>query len=85
MAYADVDLIIDGALDESTTVSSTAQLSRLVAKWDKECKSAKVRGEVRVLWHGHPMSDEDCVCAQYEVDHHPHCYVGIEKESEEES
>ena len=70
--YYDVDVVIDGALDEHRTILDIGLLSNYVdglELWANDHPAAHV--EVYILLHEHPASRESCECAQFVTDGHP--------------
>jgi hypothetical protein len=77
--YWDVDLIIEGALDWSSTFYNEDEMN----EWAKSYYEAgqesqgylkeKVHGEIYIYHHDHPPLEEgeECQCRQFDTDHHP--------------
>lgn len=74
-SYVEATVIVDGALDEEA-VFGTGEQENLEA-WitvQKELAMAHPLQETQIylMEHGHSPDVEDCSCAQYLTDHHPH-------------
>src|SRR5262245_40894860 len=72
MAYADVSIIVEGALEEEQRLHTDAEVDELVTRVEREAKADGLETEVYVLWHDHDEADEECACIQYAQDHHPY-------------
>lgn len=70
-SYADVDVIVDGALAHQKTFTDHAALTSFIEQERDAAVADGLWTEVYILWHEHPMTDEECTCAQYATDHHP--------------
>jgi hypothetical protein len=70
-SYAEVTVIVDGALDESATFTDETALAEFLASQHTAAQADGLPTEVYVLWHDHAMSDQECCCVQYVSDHHP--------------
>jgi hypothetical protein len=76
MSYAEVTVIVDGAQDDVATFAtddavSYADMLAYIAGQGEMAASDGLPTEVYVLWHDHPLSDQDCCCVQYVSNHHP--------------
>ena len=71
MTYADVSVIVDGALDESETFFDCLVMGEYLESIQSEAKSHGYPTSVFVLYHEHEETDEGCDCIQYLQDHHP--------------
>jgi hypothetical protein len=69
--YAEVEVIVEGALDIAETFTTERQVSKFIDKVQAEARYDGLHTEVYVLWHQHGMTTEECGCAQYVTDHHP--------------
>lgn len=69
--FWDVSVIVEGALDASETFESSDGMEDYIARQEQAAKKDGLWTEVFVQYHGHPMAEEECACAQYETDHHP--------------
>lgn len=67
--YAEVSVVVDGALEESETFYDETPLSEYVESIRQEAEGHGYPTEVYVLYHDH--SPSECECAQYVTDHHP--------------
>jgi hypothetical protein len=77
-SYAEVSVIVDGALDAEVMFTDETLMLAYLASVGAEAESDGLPTEVYVLWHDHPLYDEavdldydDCACVQYVSDHHP--------------
>jgi hypothetical protein len=68
--YAEVTVLVDGAVDEEATFSDEAMLNDFLASVERGAQADGIRAEVFVLFHDH--SPGDCECAQYVTDHKPY-------------
>jgi len=76
VSYWDVTVVVAGAVDEDRTFGdSDREMVERGAFLAEVKRAAESLGdetvEVYELFHDHPMSVEDCACAQYLTDHHP--------------
>lgn len=71
--YWDVDLIIEGALDWSSTFYDKGEMNEWAKGYQEAGENLRVRTEIYIMHHAHPVlsEDEECQCAQYLTDHHP--------------
>lgn len=83
MAYTEVTLVVEGAVDQEWQVGPDGSLQDLVNNLDKEQAKEGWTGQLYVLHHEHepppadlgPVDDLDalgCECAQYAQDHRPY-------------
>lgn len=68
--YAEVTVIVNGALEEEETFHDYALMDAFLAEVRREASSHGYPTEVFVLYHEHPLQAE-CECIQFETDHHP--------------
>ena len=71
MRYAQVDVIVEGALDESETIFTDEALESFIQGIERVANEDHQHTEVYVLWHEHSPYIDECGCAQYVTDHHP--------------
>jgi len=71
--YADVSVIVDGALEEDERFHDYMLLDAFVSVIEEDQKDHGYPVEVYILEHDHeePNGDEECACAQYLQDHRP--------------
>lgn len=69
MAYAEVSVIVDGALDEEATFYDETLMNDWLHHLKDESIGHGYPTEVYVRYHEHELSE--CECAQYETDHNP--------------
>ena len=69
--YAELSVIIDGALDEDATFYDETLLSAWLDGLQEDANSDGYTREVYRVDHEHDYSDE-CECVQYLTDHHPY-------------
>jgi hypothetical protein len=69
--YADVSVIVDGALGESETFTDYLLLEEYVRTIEEEAAGHGYPTEVYVVEHNHALDVDDCACVQYLTDHHP--------------
>ena len=67
--YAEISVIVEGALDETETFTDQTLLDEYLATLESEAYASGYQFDVYVRWHDHDPGD--CECAQYETDHHP--------------
>ncbi|PZR66789.1 MAG: hypothetical protein DLM66_12875 [Candidatus Dormiibacter spiritus] len=72
MAYADVSVVVNGALDEERTFTDQLLLDDYVAQVGEEAGGDGYPTEVFVVWHEHDPDVEECECAQFLTNHHPY-------------
>jgi hypothetical protein len=68
--YAEVTVIVDGAMEDCEIFHNEALLANFVAEIEDEAEGHGYPTEVYVQYHDHNAADE-CECAQFETDHHP--------------
>ena len=71
MTYADVSVVVDGALEESASFYDYAVLDAFIQTIREEAEGDGYRTEVYVLLHDHSPDVEECACSQYVQDHNP--------------
>jgi hypothetical protein len=71
MIYADVSVIVNGALEEERTFHDETLMNDYLGQIEDEAKGDGIRTEIYVLWHEHDDMD-GCACIQYATDHHPY-------------
>lgn len=71
MAYADVTVIIDGAVEEEHTFSDEAFMLDYIRTIQDEAGSHGYLTEVYILNHEHSLTDDECGCVEYLQDHSP--------------
>jgi hypothetical protein len=83
MAYADVSVIVDGALEESETFHDETLMNDYIGKIEDEAKDHGYETQIYVVFHEHEdlEGDQECQCIQYLTDHHP--YATFNQESQE--
>lgn len=69
--YADVSVIVEGALEEEATFHDETLMRDWIAHVIEDLRADGVSGQVYVVHHDHDESDEDCACVQYLTDHRP--------------
>jgi hypothetical protein len=72
MTYADVSLVVEGALDNQSVAYTETDVDEYVQAAEAEAKADGLHTEVYVLWHEHDETNEECACVQYLTDHHPY-------------
>lgn len=77
MAYADLDVIVDGALEESVTFHDETVMREYISEIEEEAKDHGYPTEVFVVFHEHEDNIE-CECVQYLTDHHPYVTFNVE-------
>jgi hypothetical protein len=70
MGFFDVAVIVAGALDGEAELATRAELDAFVAGVEV-MDDCSVSVEVFAVWHGHASDGGECVCVQFETDHHP--------------
>ena len=75
MMYTQVDVICEGALEESETFTDYLLLNKYLANLKTEALEDGVTLEVYILEHEHAL-DIECNCAQYVTDHNPNYVLG---------
>jgi hypothetical protein len=71
MAYAEVTVIVDGAVEQEETFHDYLLMDEFINGIREEARGDGYPTEIRVLEHGHADDGEECACAQYKTDHHP--------------
>ena len=69
--YADVTVVVDGALEASEVFTDYLLLEQFIKETRQAAEDDGYPTEVYILEHDHSPSVEDCCCAQYATDHHP--------------
>jgi len=75
MMYTQVDVICEGALEESETFTDYLLLDEYLANLKTEAIGDGATLEVYILEHEHAL-DIECNCAQYVTDHRPSYVLG---------
>lgn len=78
--YADVSVVIDGAVDTDITLYSEEEVESLVDRETMAYGSHGLDTDIYVLWHDHGITDEECSCVQYVTDHHPYVSLRVEED-----
>lgn len=68
--YAEVEVIVEGALEESETFSDDVLMCDYVRQVGEDAESHGHPTEVYILYHEHSPA-ADCQCVQYVVSHKP--------------
>jgi hypothetical protein len=68
--YAEVTVIVDGAMEDCEIFHDDTLLSEFVDTIREEAESDGYPTQIFVQYHDHEVAD-DCECAQFETDHHP--------------
>jgi hypothetical protein len=71
MAYYQVDVIVEGALDDSFEFSKETQVRTLAKNLGVQCAHDGLATEMYVLYHSHAPTALECHCIQDAQDHHP--------------
>ena len=69
--YADVTVIVDGAVGTENTFYDYALMEQFIDTIRDEAMGDGYPTDVYIQYHEHDMTDNECMCAQYETDHHP--------------
>lgn len=69
--YADVTVIVDGALDAEVCYSDYALMEQFIDDIREEARGDGYPTDVYIQYHEHEMTQDECVCGQYVTDHHP--------------
>lgn len=70
MAYYQVDVIVEGALDDSFEFKSRERVEQLAKTVGEAADADGLATEIFVLYHPHNPGPE-CHCIQEAQDHHP--------------
>lgn len=70
MAYADVTVVWEGAVDETATFTTDAQVQKFADQVLSDATTKKAEVKIFVLWHNH-AEDMDCECVQFVQDGRP--------------
>lgn len=68
-AYADVSVIVDGALEREEMITDETALTDYLAMVESDARDDGIRAEVWIIWHDHSPSVDECSCAQYVTRH----------------
>jgi hypothetical protein len=68
-AYADVSVVVDGALEEEHRFTDEALMTDYIRTVQDEAEGHGYRTEVFILEHDHEPAE--CECIQYVQDHKP--------------
>jgi hypothetical protein len=76
--YAEVSVVVDGALEATEEVTSESEVAALVEAIQREAEADGQETQVFVLWHAHPLvelaagqENQEDTCAQYATSHQP--------------
>ena len=81
-AYAEVSVIVNGALEEEETFTDYLLLEEYVKNIESDAEDHGYLTEVHIVQHEHEplQGDDECACVQYLTDHHPtYVYNGEER------
>jgi hypothetical protein len=70
MAYADVTVIVEGAVEEDSIFTDEVRLRKYIGQIEEQAKGDGYHTEVFILRHEH-SPDVECECAQYVTDGRP--------------
>lgn len=76
--YAEVTVIVDGAVEQTEIFHDQALLNQFVDGVREDAESDGYPTEVYVQYHEHDLTSQECECAQYETDHHPAYAYNVE-------
>lgn len=82
MAYAEITVICDGALEAHVQYSTEQAVERYVTMVERDARVHSLRLEVFVLWHQHGELWGSCECRQYVTDSRPTRVFDYRPESE---
>ena len=68
--YAELTVVVDGALDVEATFHDEAVLREAIAADLEDAESHGYPTDIYVAYHDHEFGIE-CECAQFELDHSP--------------
>ncbi len=71
MAYAEVEVIVNGALEETEYFHDETLMHSFINEIKREATDHGYSTDIYVLWHGHNMDSEECFCSQYQIDGRP--------------
>lgn len=74
--YWQVDVVVDGALDVSETITEQAEFNELIEKIIDDAGDGKFT-QVYVIEHWHSLDVEECGCVQFLTDHAPMYEFGL--------
>lgn len=78
MAYADVAVVVDGAIDQEEVFHDYLLMDAFIEETLEEAEADGFSVEIFILYHEH-APNPDCCCAQYAADHKPaHTYPARE-------
>lgn len=80
MVYADVTVIVDGALEKEEIFHDYALMDDFIEKEVEDAESDGYPTEIFVLYHSHEdlKDGEECQCIQFEQDHKPYRTVNVD-------
>jgi hypothetical protein len=71
MAYAEVTVIVDGAVEQEETFHDYLLMNAFIDGVREDAAGDGYPTEVYVMEHEHDETGQECSCAQYVADHHP--------------
>jgi hypothetical protein len=71
MAFAEVTVIVDGAVDRTELFTSEKGVANFIKVVRAEAQADGVPTQVFVLWHFHDVTQTECECVQYQTDGRP--------------
>ncbi len=83
-AYAEVSVVVDGALEQNLTFHDATLMTAEIAEIVEEAKGDGYRTEVFVMFHEHNET-EDCECVQFEASHLPEVTINSDTDGEWET
>jgi hypothetical protein len=69
--YAEVMVVVDGAMEEAEEFSDDTLMMDYIRGIEEEQRDHGYPVEVFVLEHEHEPTGDECACAQYAQDHRP--------------
>lgn len=71
MTYADVTVVVDGAVEQEEQFTDYLLLEQFIDGVREDAEGDGYPTEVYVLYHEHEPGEDECTCVQYVTDHHP--------------
>lgn len=73
MAYAEVEVVVDGAVEKLETFHDEALMREFIDSIREDAEGDGYPTEVFVQYHDHDdlLEDQECACTQYLTDHKP--------------
>lgn len=71
MVYAELTVVVDGAVESEETFTDYLLMDERVREIGEDAQGDGYPTEVFIQYHEHDITDGECLCVQYETDRKP--------------